>query len=325
MDHGRGFIDFAGSTMVHSFGGWAAPTVAVVARPRIGKHKNRKPQALAGHSIPLAVLDIFNQQERKIKMHKKFIAIALISGTLSSSPALALGPVSMGVEADYASRYIWRGYDLVENNRPAFQPSATASYSPTDAATVSFNIWTSYGVSVPDSKNEWDEVDYTLSLDYSLSDKLSISTGYIFYTFPTVDDSDNNDTKEFYLGASMALLAELSGDFTVYYDHDNGKGFYANLGLGYSKQASEAVSFSAGANVGYMSYTEDDPKRAYYTDKNGEALKGLSDANFSIGAEVDMGGGFTLSNTLAYTIPLDDDINEADKEVWTLTAISTEF
>jgi len=56
---GLGFIDFAGSTVVHSIGGWAALAGAIVVGPRIGKYKNGKPQAIPGHSIPLAALGVF--------------------------------------------------------------------------------------------------------------------------------------------------------------------------------------------------------------------------------------------------------------------------
>ncbi|MBI5015878.1 MAG: ammonium transporter [Deltaproteobacteria bacterium] len=56
---GLGFIDFAGSTVVHSIGGWAALAGAIVVGPRIGKFKNGKPQAIPGHSIPLATLGVF--------------------------------------------------------------------------------------------------------------------------------------------------------------------------------------------------------------------------------------------------------------------------
>lgn len=55
----KGFIDFAGSTVVHSVGGWAALAAAIVLGPRIGKFKNGKPQAIPGHSIPLAALGVF--------------------------------------------------------------------------------------------------------------------------------------------------------------------------------------------------------------------------------------------------------------------------
>lgn len=55
-----GFIDFAGSTVVHSIGGWAALAGAIVLGPRIGKYgKDGKPKAIPGHNIPLASLGVF--------------------------------------------------------------------------------------------------------------------------------------------------------------------------------------------------------------------------------------------------------------------------
>lgn len=48
------FYDFAGSTLVHSVGGWAALVAVYLLGARIGKYKNGKPQAIPGHNIPLA-------------------------------------------------------------------------------------------------------------------------------------------------------------------------------------------------------------------------------------------------------------------------------
>lgn len=56
---GLGFIDFAGSTVVHSVGGWAALAGAIVVGPRVGKYINGKPQVIKGHSLPLAALGVF--------------------------------------------------------------------------------------------------------------------------------------------------------------------------------------------------------------------------------------------------------------------------
>lgn len=55
-----GFLDFAGDTVVHSVGGWAALAGAIILGPRHGKYdKNGKPQAIPGHNMSLAVIGLF--------------------------------------------------------------------------------------------------------------------------------------------------------------------------------------------------------------------------------------------------------------------------
>lgn len=55
-----GMWDFAGSTVVHSTGGWLALVGAVILGPRIGKYsRDGKPQAIPGHSLPMAALGVF--------------------------------------------------------------------------------------------------------------------------------------------------------------------------------------------------------------------------------------------------------------------------
>lgn len=55
-----GFQDFAGDTVVHSVGGWAALSGALILGPRIGKYgKDGKPRAIPGHNMSLAVIGLF--------------------------------------------------------------------------------------------------------------------------------------------------------------------------------------------------------------------------------------------------------------------------
>ena len=55
-----GFIDFAGSTVVHSVGGWAALAGAIVLGPRLGKYgQDGKIKPILGHNMPLAALGVF--------------------------------------------------------------------------------------------------------------------------------------------------------------------------------------------------------------------------------------------------------------------------
>ena len=56
----KGFIDFAGSTVVHSVGGWIALAGAIVLGPRKGKYGPKgEVRAIPGHNIPMAAIGVF--------------------------------------------------------------------------------------------------------------------------------------------------------------------------------------------------------------------------------------------------------------------------
>ncbi len=55
----RGFYDFAGSTLVHSVGGWAALAGVLLLGPRLGKYIGQEARAIPGSSMPLATIGVF--------------------------------------------------------------------------------------------------------------------------------------------------------------------------------------------------------------------------------------------------------------------------
>jgi len=55
----RGFYDFAGSTLVHSVGGWGALAGVLVLGPRAGKFVGGQIRPIPGHSMPLATIGVF--------------------------------------------------------------------------------------------------------------------------------------------------------------------------------------------------------------------------------------------------------------------------
>ena len=54
-----GFYDFAGSTLVHSVGGWGALVGAMILGPRLGKYTKSGIKPIPGHSMPLATIGVF--------------------------------------------------------------------------------------------------------------------------------------------------------------------------------------------------------------------------------------------------------------------------
>ena len=112
-DVGPGFVDFAGSTVVHSVGGWAALAGAIVVGPRLGKYaKDGTINRIPGHSVTLMALGVFVlwfgwfgfNAGSTVSGNDQSIAIIFITTNLSAA-AGAVGAMIL-------SYFIWKRFDV---------------------------------------------------------------------------------------------------------------------------------------------------------------------------------------------------------------------
>ena len=111
MNMGNGYVDFAGSGIVHAMGGAAALAGAKVLGPRIGKFgKDGKPRAIPGHHIPMAMLGTF------ILLFGWF-GFNAASTFASSDPQFALVAANTAIAAAFGA-VICMGYIWMRTGKP---------------------------------------------------------------------------------------------------------------------------------------------------------------------------------------------------------------
>ncbi|MFC1570735.1 hypothetical protein ACFL4E_03020 [Candidatus Omnitrophota bacterium] len=234
----------------------------------------------------------------------------------------------------FLSKYIWRGWNL--GDEPVWQMDTAIFWYG-----FTFDFWTNYSLNNNKERDggryqEFTEIDYTFDytfnigemsdlLDYDspdLLDPLSISAGYIYYTFPNLDWDDKFfDTHEIYFGASYDCLLQPS--FTWYWDVGRGKGnsdgggngSYFLFGIGHSFDLGDS---GITANVGMTTGINNEQ----WTDKTGWA-----DMVFSGDLEIPVFNYFTITPSMAFSLILDrDTYNDAsENEFYGGITISFEY
>ncbi|WP_396596352.1 ammonium transporter [Dokdonia sp. R86516] len=107
------FYDFAGSTLVHSVGGWAALVAVFLLGSRIGKFdENGKPQAIPGHNVPLATAGVLILWLGWFGFNGGSVLSADPALTSLTLVTTSLAAAAGGVFAFLVSTLLYKNYDL---------------------------------------------------------------------------------------------------------------------------------------------------------------------------------------------------------------------
>ena len=205
------------------------------------------------------------------------VVLALLS--FAAAPASADAEYAL----DFASAYVWRGITFTDG--AVFQPSVTAS----NDSGFAINVWGSLDIDdANDMSGEFNEIDLTASYGFG-TDAVSAEIGFIEYLFPNTPFAG---TREVYLTVGWDITA--SPSVALYYDIDEVKDFYANFGVSFGGDVSDALAWSVGVSAGYAG---DDFAAAY----DGLA-GGMYDGNVTFG----LSGG-AWSAFVSYIDALDSD------------------
>lgn len=200
---------------------------------------------------------------------------------------------------DVMSNYVWRGQKL--SNSYVIQPSVGITYGNFGA-----NIWANLdsdpealGV---DNRFKHTETDLTATYGFSF-DKLSLTTGYIYYSL-----EGTNDTQEVYLSAAYDML--LNPTLTVYYDFVEGNGGFAVLSVGHSVALAKDISLDLSASA---SLNLND--KVMGLNKDGNDFTGLYNGEFDASVSIPVTKALSVTPKAGYSFALSTDAKNAISSV----------
>jgi Amt family ammonium transporter len=108
-----GFYDFAGSSLVHAAGGFAALAAVILLGPRRGKYKaNGQITAIPGHSMPLAAIGVFLLWFGWYGFNGGSVLSADPNGVSLVFVTTSLAAAAGGVAAFFTAYFMFKSYDL---------------------------------------------------------------------------------------------------------------------------------------------------------------------------------------------------------------------
>lgn len=202
------------------------------------------------------------------------------------------------------SRYIWRGFDTIPNNKPAIQPSLTLNFGKSG---LWCNLWSAMAL----VDTDFVELDFIVGYDKALSKDVTLCTGVGYFTFPSYPNyPDKNSTSpEIYLGTTFSSLT-LSPSLTAYYDFNLGDGLYVTLSL----QKGFSLAKKVLCSTFLLGYTTQYKKIVDH---------GFSDICFKLSTDF-VFKKLTLTPCLNYVIVPNETINQ-ENEIWGGLSIDYDF
>ena len=223
----------------------------------------------------------------------RFLPIGLV---LLLFPLPVFSEIGFQSDLTLVSRYIWRGFDTIVDDRPAVQPSITFAFGKSG---VWLNLWSAIAL----ADTDFVELDLIVGYDKVFSKEMTFSAGVGYFTFPSMSHyPDKNSTSpEIYAGVSTSSLP-LSPGLTLYYDFNVGDGLYVTLSLNQSfhiKSKALCSTFVIGYTTQYQDFGVD---------------PGFSDICLGISTDFPF-KRITLTPNLNYVIVPNETINDED-EIW---------
>ena len=219
------------------------------------------------------------------------VAVIALSGVFASGVAL---PLTAGLEADFASRYVWRGLALSDG--PVLQPSVWASF-----AGFTLTPWANIALHEDSARVGLDELDFTLDYSRDFSD-LTVKPSFSTYLYP--NQADASPTGELAVALSypvgpISVLTDQSVDLIA-----TPGAYFGDAGLSIENELARNLSVEASLRVGWAS--------ARFNDANlGVNRAALNMGGADLALSWSPGGLFYLRPHAALSVILDRELRAA--------------
>ncbi len=159
-----------------------------------------------------------------VKNMKRNIERFVVFFSLIFSLVLVVYPIEFSISLN--SSYIWRGFDLVPDNKPVMFFDVSDDFQDFLSGELFLETFFAYSFEKMGNGKHYSELDLTAGFRKNLNKNIELETGLTLYTFPYVDDFLGKNSVSPELFITLNFLKKFSPFISVYYDMNLGDGFY---------------------------------------------------------------------------------------------------